>query len=210
MLDTLIQRPPASESMEVTAMLASLRAHPRPGVSSSDQAQERTRARELFDRICKNLGLPEDLHSQLNGPKTLTSSTRSLAEDSELHLEIARLWQTDDLSRAERAYLEASRLNEASGKAEPRLLNNLGTIHQLAGRLDQARSTYENALTTAASLDSGAGEQMTTSILYNLARVYEEQGEEGMAKEAYDKLLARHPEYVDGMSLHETPFHYDY
>ena len=103
MLDTLIQRPPASESMEVTAMLASLRAHPRPGVSSSDPAQERTRARELFDRICKNLGLPEDLHSQLNGPKTLTSSTRSLAEDSELHLEIARLWQTDDLSRAERA-----------------------------------------------------------------------------------------------------------
>ena len=163
-----------------------------------------------FDRICKNLGPPEDLHSQLNGPKTLTSSTRSLAEDSELHLEIARLWQTDDLSRAERAYLEASRLNEASGKAEPRLLNNLGTIHQLAGRLDQARSTYENALTTAASLDSGAGEQMTTSILYNLARVYEEQGEEGMAKEAYDKLLARHPEYVDGMSFHETSFHYGY
>lgn len=179
-------------------MLASLRAHPRPGVSNSDQAQERTRARELFDRICKTLGLPEDLHPQLNGPKALTSSTRTLAEDSELHLEIARLWQTDDLARAERAYLEASRLNDDAGKAEPRLLNNLGTIHHLAGRLDQARSTYENALTTAASLNSGAGEHMTTSILYNLARVYEEQSEEGMAKEAYDKLLARHPEYVDG------------
>jgi RNA polymerase-associated protein CTR9 len=39
---------------------------------------------------------------------------------------------------------------------------------------------------------------MSTSMLYNLARVYEDGGDVAMAKEAYDKLLARHPEYVDG------------
>ncbi|CAL1706150.1 unnamed protein product [Somion occarium] len=196
-LDTLIQRPPASESMEATAMLASLRAHPRPGVSSSDQAQEKTRAKELFDRVCKTLGLPEDTHPQLNGAKLLTAPTRTIAEDSELHLEIARLWQVENLDKAERAYQEALRLNEAAGRAEPRLSNNLGAIHQLAGRLDQARVMYESALTTAAALESNAGEGMSTSILYNLARVYEEQGAESMAKEAYEKLLTRHPEYVD-------------
>jgi RNA polymerase-associated protein CTR9 len=40
---------------------------------------------------------------------------------------------------------------------------------------------------------------MSTTILYNLARIYEDQGEISMAKEAFDKLLSQHPEYVDGM-----------
>ncbi|KAG1763429.1 hypothetical protein EV702DRAFT_1157860 [Suillus placidus] len=33
---------------------------------------------------------------------------------------------------------------------------------------------------------------MSTSMLYNLARVYKDGGDVAMAKEAYDKLLARH------------------
>ena len=52
-LDTLIQPTNPQRSLEATVMLASLRAHPRPGVSSSDVAQERARARELFDRVSK-------------------------------------------------------------------------------------------------------------------------------------------------------------
>jgi RNA polymerase-associated protein CTR9 len=40
-------------------------------------------------------------------------------------------------------------------------------------------------------------------MLYNLARVYEDAGDGVMAKEAYDKLLSRHPEYVDGrLAIH--------
>lgn len=64
---------------------------------------------------------------------------------------------------------------------------------------------YERALTGVSALSGSAagvkgadGEAMSTSILYNLARMYEDVGEHTMAGEAYDKLLERHPEYVDG------------
>ena len=60
---------------------------------------------------------------------------------------------------------------------------------------------YETALTEASAIEGSAGEGMATTILYNLARVYEDQGETNLAKEAYDKLLARHPEYTDGTFL---------
>lgn len=34
--------------------------------------------------------------------------------------------------------------------------------------------------------------------MYNLARAYEDQGEVSLAKEAFEKLVSRHPEYIDG------------
>lgn len=180
-------------------MLASLRAHPRPGVSSSDQGQEKTRSRELFDRVCKALGLPEDSHSQLNGKNHfLNASLRHVAADPELHLEIARLWQDENLDRVQKALQEALRLEELKGQVDPQLVNNLGVLHQLDGRFDEARTLYENALTTATASDLTNAEGISTTILYNLARVYEEQGESSLAKDAYEKLLTRHPEYVDG------------
>lgn len=180
-------------------MLASLRAHPRPGVSSSDQAQERGRARELFDRVCRALGLPEDSHPQLNSSShSQTRSERRIAEDVDLHVEIARLWQGENHDRVQRALKEALRISEAGGQTDPRLVNNLGALYHLQDDLASARHMYETALTHAADLQLEAAEGMSTSILYNLARVYEDQVEYTMASEAYAKLLARHPEYVDG------------
>lgn len=198
-LDTLLQPSNRSGSIEATAMLASLRSHPRPGVSSADQAIERNRARELFDQVCRTLGLPESNAPQVNGNVPhLNASARSIAEDKELHIEISKLWQGENMDRLERALKEASRLSEASGQVDPRLTNNLAVLPHLDGNLNAARSMYETALMHASNL--GTEEAMSATILYNLARVYEDQGEENMAKDAYDKLLARHPEYVDGAS----------
>ncbi|TCD66299.1 hypothetical protein EIP91_001545 [Steccherinum ochraceum] len=195
-LDTLLQSPNENRSAEASAMLASLRANPRPGV---DHAQEKMRARELYDRVSRALRLPEDPHSQLNGHqhKALTSSGRNIAEDLEVHIEMARLWQGENSDKVERALTEALRISEAGGKPDPRLVNNLGALKHLDGKLDQARAMYETAITHASMMEGGKGEGMSTSILYNLARVYEDEGNETMAREAYDKLLTRHPEYVD-------------
>ncbi|KAH8107706.1 hypothetical protein BXZ70DRAFT_1013744 [Cristinia sonorae] len=195
-LDTLLQAPNENRSPEASVMLASLRANPRPG---ADQAQEKTRARELYDRVSRALRLPEDAHSHLNGHshKPLSSAGRSIAEDLEVHTEMARLWQGESSDKVERALTEALRISETSAKPDPRLINNLAALKHLDGKLDQARVMYETALTHAATVEGGSGEGMSTSILYNLARVYEDEGNETMAKEAYDKLLTRHPEYVD-------------
>lgn len=198
-LDSLLQPPNSNRAVEPTVMLASLRAHSRPGVSSSDQAQEKLRARELFERVSKALSLPEQTHVSLNGhAHSLTRTQRKISEDVHVHTEIARLWYDEDLGRVDRALQEALRISESTGKVDPRLLNNLGVLQYFDSRFDQARVLYERALTDATGLDTAVGENMSTSILYNLARAYEAQGEDTMAKDAYDKLLSRHPEYVDG------------
>lgn len=178
-------------------MLASLRAHPRPGVSSSDIVQERQRARELFDRVTKGLEI-DDVRANGNGP---AKSSRSISEDMDMHAEIARLWQGENLDRMGKALKEALRISETTGQVDPRLLNNLGALQHMEGNHAEARAFYENALTSAAGLGSDVADGMSTSILYNLARAYEDQGEDVLARDAYDKLISRHPEYVDGTSF---------
>ena len=190
-------------------MLASLRAHPRPGVSNTDAAQERVKARELFDRVLKGIEIeeatrnnaPTNGHGHVQG---MSRSAKRMHEDMDMHAEVARLWQEggdSSLERMCRALREALRISEGGGKADPRLLNNLGVLCHLEGNMTEARELYERALTSAAGLgpDTGSvGEGMSTTMLYNLARVYEDAGGDAMAKDAYEKLLARHPEYVDG------------
>jgi len=186
-------------------MLASLRAHPRPGVSASEFAKEKERARELFEKVIKELHLPEDSARPPNstngvGPSQPNKSARNLAEDVGMHVEIAKLWQDDNFDVVKRAVQEALRINEASQRAEPKLMNNLGVLDHLEGNLQQARITYEQALTSNAAAALPDSDAVSTTILYNLARVYEGQGELDRAQEAYEKLLAHHPEYVDGKS----------
>ncbi|KAL4073760.1 hypothetical protein V8B97DRAFT_1238806 [Scleroderma yunnanense] len=194
-LDTLIQPPNPQRSVEATVMLASLRAHPRPGVSSADAAQEKVRARELFDRATKML---EHDDSRSNG-NSVTSArvAAAIADDQDMHVEIARLWQEENTERTARALGEALRISEAGDQIDPRLLNNLGALQHMEGNIEIAQTRYEKALTVAASIGGESGEAMSTSILYNLARVYEDNGDLITANEAYEKLLARHPEYVD-------------
>ena len=197
-LDTLLQNP-TQRSTEASVMLASLRAFPRPGVSSTEAAQEKKRARELYDRALKGLEIDDARH----GP---SKASRNITDDVDMHIEIARLWQGESIDRVGKAYREALQINEAgagggeSSAADPRLVNNVGGLEHLEGRLGEARRLYESALTKAAVSEESWAEATSTSVLYNLARVYEDQGDVDLAKEAYEKLLSRHPEYVDGES----------
>ncbi|KDQ14109.1 hypothetical protein BOTBODRAFT_32898 [Botryobasidium botryosum FD-172 SS1] len=173
--------------LEALIMLASLRSHPRPALSSSDAAQERTRARELFDTVTKLIEAPD-----------ASRSHRLLGEDVEMYVEIARLWQTENLDRASKALQEAVRIRKASGSSvHPKLINNLAAVKHLEGEPSVAQVLYEEALPNALSLEGEEADTLSTTILYNLARSYEDQGETGMAKDAYKKLLGIHPEYVD-------------
>lgn len=199
-LDTFLQQTTGPQRpVEAVAMLASLRPHPRPGLSGSDQAKEKVRARELFDQVCKVLRLPEDSHTRSDShPPIMGRSARKIAEDMEMHIEIARLWQGENVERMDRALKEAWRISEATGRTEPRIVNNLGVLRYMEASLAEARTMYETAIMHTSRIGIDGAEGMSTTMLYNLARTYEEQGEETMAREAYEKLLDRHPEYVDG------------
>lgn len=206
-LDKLMEPPNPQRSPEVTAMLASLRAHPRAGLPSAEVLADKTKARGLFDRVIRSGSSPNDRRNPL------------IEDDLQMYLEVARLWaQSDDTSTASSATATPQQAMERTLGAmreavrvdgdDPRLLNNLGALLHLEGKFGEAREFYETALIKVAAGASGSAsgtrvdpESTSTTILYNLARVYEDEGEAGMAKEAYDKLLSRHPEYVDGETL---------
>jgi RNA polymerase-associated protein CTR9 len=196
-LDSLLQAPNPQKSLEATAMLASLRLHPRPGVSSSDAAQERTKARELFDRVYKTIEQYDDAHTAAQNGNTSGSERpppRIVVGDVEMHIEFSRLLQSENLDRTGKIFREAGLISE---KIDPRILNNLGVVSHLQSRFEEAQVMYENAL-IGAGVRGAEAEEMSTSMLYNLARLYEDLNEDAKAMEAYEKLLDRHPEYVDG------------
>ncbi|KIJ50411.1 hypothetical protein M422DRAFT_159950 [Sphaerobolus stellatus SS14] len=189
-LDRLLTPPNPQKSLEAMIMLASLRAHPRRGVSSADTANEKLRARDLYERVVKEIQMAD------SSEKTAQSRTiRNLGEDMDMWVELAHLWENDNLEKMERAVREASRISKEKGDGmeDPKLLTNLAALKHMEGHPAEARELYENALVTAAK----NGEELTTTMLYNLARCYEDLGEITKAQEAYDKLLSRHPEYVD-------------
>lgn len=151
----------------------------------------------------KELHLPEDStrgSTSTNGVNSSrpNKSARNLADDVDMHVEIAKLWQEDDIDIVRRGVQEALRINEVAHRIEPKLMNNLGVLDHLEGNLQQAQAAYERALTNNSAPALPESDAVSTTILYNLARVYESQGELDRAQEAYEKLLAHHPEYVDG------------
>ncbi|KAI6103272.1 hypothetical protein EDD16DRAFT_1715379 [Pisolithus croceorrhizus] len=179
-LDTLIQPPNPQRSVEATVMLASLCAHPRPEVLSSDAAQEKHN------------------NTHPNGNTNISTCAAAVtADDLEMHLDIAHLWREEQPEQTVCAFHKALQISEASGQIDPWLLNNLGPLQHMDSHLDMAQSMYKAALTKAASIGGSSGEAISTLILYNLARLSEDKEDLVMAKEAYDKLLMHHPEYMD-------------
>lgn len=182
--------PNPQKSLEAIIILASLRAFPRQGVSGADAASERLRARDLYERVVK------EIHIADSEDKGQSRTVRNLGDDLEMWIELAQLWENDNLEKTVKATQEALRISKdkAEEAENPRLLNNLAVLRHLEGNSVEARGIYEEALTHGAL----GGEGLSTTMLYNLARCYEDLGEVAMAQEAYDKLLVRHPEYIDG------------
>ncbi|KIY52460.1 hypothetical protein FISHEDRAFT_69879 [Fistulina hepatica ATCC 64428] len=135
-------------SIPATVMLASLRAAPRPGLSSSDAAKERERARELYKGVLKDL----QWHWHL-------------AQDADMYTEIAQLCLGgDDAAIAEemldkvdaRQLYEqaltdtASLTGDAQEATATTILYNLGRVYEDLGEHDKAREAYNKLLSRGA------------------------------------------------------------
>ncbi|KAH7100332.1 hypothetical protein BKA62DRAFT_706704 [Auriculariales sp. MPI-PUGE-AT-0066] len=202
---------PAAPKIEAMLMLGSLQAHARPLVSSADLAKGRARARELFDQALREL---ENAKSEMTKRAGIISGegmrVRNLGEEVALHVEIARLWSEDpavagltalSADKSSRALSEALRVAQAAGATKDaiyaRLLNNVGALKHGEGNFDAAKEAYEEAMSIALSLDPEVGEALQVTILYNMGRASEDNGDTVAAEEVFQKLLSRHPEYVD-------------
>ncbi|KAI9140193.1 hypothetical protein BKA69DRAFT_1116312 [Paraphysoderma sedebokerense] len=80
----------------------------------------------------------------------------------------------------------------------PELLNNIATLKFQLGETDEAETLFTEALQLAVEIATPeVADALTTTISYNLARVYEESYKVKEASEIYEKLISKHPCYVD-------------
>lgn len=147
---------------------------------------------------------------------------KNLSPDSAILLNLARLYEADHPDKALECLLQVEQLeldqipvsehpsgiedesalrNALRKNLPPQLLNNIGCFYSQAEKHDLASQMFEAALSSCMRIGE-KGEDMdtdalVTTISFNLGRSYESQGLTDQAVEVYEKLLARHDDYID-------------
>ncbi|KAF2446043.1 TPR-like protein [Karstenula rhodostoma CBS 690.94] len=163
----------------------------------------------------KALKYLEDVQKAWKDPK------RKLTPDPSVLLNLARLYETEHpekslkcLEEVEQIELdgipeedypdiedEADLKNALRELLPPQLLNNMACFHYQAERYLRARELFQAALqgcVKAADRDESIDtDALVTSISYNLGRTYEAEGMLNEAKDVFEGLQKRHPNYID-------------
>ncbi|KAI8966890.1 TPR-like protein [Daldinia sp. FL1419] len=147
---------------------------------------------------------------------------KNLSPDSAILLNLARLYESDHPDKALECLLQVEQLeldqiptsehpagiedesalrNALRKNLPPQLLNNIGCFYSQAEKHDLASQMFEAALSSCMRIGE-KGEDidtdaLVTTISFNLGRSYESQGLTDQAVEVYEKLLARHDDYID-------------
>lgn len=79
-------------------------------------------------------------------------------------------------------------------KAE--LYNDIGVLHYTKGSYDSARSFFELAITAISNGHAYNGNEVETTIKFNLARLEDASGNATLAQQLYGELLVEHPDYL--------------
>lgn len=206
-LEKILQQQPI---VEAQTLLGTLYAEDvfasQGGKSSEDKSAE----------LKKALKYLEDVQKAWKDPK------RKLVADPAVLLNLARLYEADHPEKSLKCLEEVEQIeldgipeedypqgieDEAALKIAlrellpPQLLNNMACFHYQAERFSRARELFQAAVQGCVkagkkdpTLDTDA---LVTSISYNLGRTYEAEGMLPEAKELFEGLQKRHPQYID-------------
>lgn len=192
--------------VELNLVYALLLAYPHPGMPSSELASNTKHARDMLDNI-------HETYRRAKGTKEDMAALRGVANDPLVFVQLAKLWQTESLDKAVAAYQTAieihSRLRASKDQTDSdehdltglKMSNNLATLYMLQGNVDGAMQMYEQVVASLGQATGKAQENFRSTLLYNLGRAYEDSNDVVRASEAYQSLLATHPEYVNGKSV---------
>lgn len=179
-------------------------------------AQDNKSSEDKSAELKKALKYLEDVQKAWRDPK------KKVVRDQSVLLNLARLYEADHPEKSLKCLEEVEQMeieeipqedypedleDEAEIQAAlrellpPQLLNNMGCFHFQAERFVRARELFQaalNACVKAASRDETIDtDALVTSISYNLGRCYESENMLDEAKDVYENLLKRHPDYVD-------------
>jgi tetratricopeptide (TPR) repeat protein len=125
--------------------------------------------------------------------------------DTDTWTEYARLLETRDLTAAVEAYQTLNKQMVEKGDFSLSMLNNLAAVLHSATDYDGAEKTYLKALEICnvqmkAEEDESSLNEIRATVMYNLARLYEERYPDDLDKamKLYRDILELFPQYIDG------------
>lgn len=141
----------------------------------------------------------------------LRKVTQMTPDDVEAWIELAQILEQNDCPGSLQAYETAIKIFREKVHMDdipPEILNNVAALHFRMSNLTEARKFYEQSLqrckSEIESQDAGAGaggssyySSISTTINYNMARLYESLNESEKAVKEYKDILREHPNYID-------------
>ncbi|KAL7422109.1 protein required for normal CLN1 and CLN2 G1 cyclin expression [Cryptotrichosporon argae] len=189
--------------LEFTVMHASLLAYAHPGMPPDELARNRATARTMLG----------ELHAAVGAAVTDEdfAKLRGVAEDADVFVELARLWQDESLEKAVAAYQTAVRIKSDAELADTetetqgrkpdypaiRMAGNLGTLYALQGESEAAGRQFQESLQKIATDESKDAEVLKTVLAYNLGRAFEDGSDGVRATQWFRDVLRRHPEHFE-------------
>ncbi|KAJ4302802.1 protein required for normal CLN1 and CLN2 G1 cyclin expression [Kalmusia sp. IMI 367209] len=206
-LEKILQQQPIVEAQTLLGTLYAEDVFAAQGGKSSDDKSA---------ELKKALKYLEDVQKAWKDPK------RKLIPDPAVLLNLARLYEADHPEKSLKCLEEVEQIEldgipeedypqDIEDEAElknalrellpPQLLNNMACFHYQAERYLRARELFQAALqgcVKAADRDESIDtDALVTSISYNLGRTYEAEGMLNEAKDVFEGLQKRHPNYID-------------
>lgn len=191
----------------------------------TDAASDKSKARELFDQLVTMFQAKSGSATAVGALDPLGPRLQQIARDPDLYVEIAKLWTGDDPNKALNAYRqslsvrldnedatengEAAEGSTSQSNVPPQLLCNIGSLEYARSQFDSAQERFEEAIRLdlerqhtleKSGTSSSDADAVMMTLMYNLGVVMEAKGQKAEAAQLYEqRLLARHPEFIEGM-----------
>lgn len=185
-------------------------------------------AQEVFAN--QATGSKEDKSTELKKATALLEAVRlawkdpkrNVIPDSSLLICLARLYEAEQPEKSLQCLLQVQQIamdviaeetnldeteeeevrnTKLKEQLPPQLLNNIGCFQYQSEKFEQARVTFQTALTSCVRLgekiEALANDALVTTTSYNLARTYEAAGLFDEARQVFEGILIRHADYTD-------------
>ena len=132
----------------------------------------------------------------------LKKVTEHFHDDVEAWVELAQILSQSDLPASLNANMTALKIftEKVGAEAPPEILNNIGSLHYLLANIPEARKYFEQASErTREEMDEDETyyKEISYTIRYNLARVFEGLCHFDLAEKLYKEILLECPNYID-------------
>lgn len=204
-IDILAKKLGRAAPVEIQLAYALLLSIEYIGMDASEVSTNKKHARDILERIHERY-----LKAKEAGADILNVIT-SLGGNHLTFVLLAKLWQEERVEKAIEAYktaievhtlINADEGTTATDLVKEKMTCNLGVLYHVQGNVDSALSTLfdlQKRLVTMEETDSdGSADSLRTTVLYNVGRCFEEDGDLDEAISAYELVLRKHPEYLNG------------